>query len=168
MNENLHCNPSFCNQEDFDFLNNNIENCCGSEGPNSTLCKIKNVADIMSQKPLSCLIDLINNYMNCGQQLTQDQKNAAYQVFSTITNNAPINFNQVFETLRTQQISNTDYYSLYIFFPITFLMLVLILVMAIFKWINWIVAIFLMMFVILVFYGFSVLFRINSYKKLNI
>jgi positive regulator of sigma E activity len=112
--------------------------------------------------PVSCINELINNYMFCGQELTQEQKQAAYNAYIEVTKLKPFDYQSFINNLEAQWVATANIIAFYIFVPILVLLLTAIWLYVGFKKMNWIVGIYLSILVIVVLYGFNLAYRINS------
>ena len=149
-------------QELFNQVQKAAECACGSEGfGGGPLCDAIVAGQVVSQQPFSCMIDLINNYSNCYQDIPLAKRKAAYQAFSEVTGYRPANLNNMFDTINSDFETLVNFNSFYMFAPTLILLLILIWLMVGFRWINWVLGLFFTVLVIVILYGFSILYRIH-------
>jgi len=149
-------------QELFNQVQRAAECACGSEGPGGgPLCAALAAGQVVTQQPFSCMIDLINNYADCDQDISQSKRVAAYQAFSDVTGYRPANLNTIFDTINGDFEGLVNFNAFYMFAPTLILALIIIWLMVGFRWIDWPVGLFFTVLVIVILYGFSILYRIH-------
>lgn len=152
----------------FDQVQAAVDNCCGSEGTNNnSLCKAAAVGELAFEKPISCMLDLITNHMYCGQEFTQQQMTNAYNTYVDVTGFKPFNLPNAFKTLNNQTNAMISFNAFYIYGPIALLMIIVVWLLAGFQWINWVVALYFTILIIVVLYGFSIAYRIHAQSNMN-
>ena len=157
-----------CNDPEFTNIQTVVDNCCSTDGSSSnSLCRAIIAGDILQTQPISCMIDLIDRYMNCGQEISQDKKVAAFEAFSDITGYEPIDVNTSLNTLRNDFDKVISYTIFYTYVPIGFLLFLGIWLSVIAGWINWVIALILTIVLVMVLYIFSILFRSQINTILN-
>lgn len=158
-------------QELFNQVQRAAECACGSEGPSGgPLCDAIAAGRVVSQQPFSCMVDLINNYADCDEEIPQSKRNAAYKVFNEITGYQPANLNMIFDTVDDNLTALVNYNAFYMFAPTMILLLIIIWLMVGFRWINWVVGLFITVLIIVILYTFSILYRIqlqNYFRSRN-
>lgn len=139
-----------------------INDCCkGSDDP---LCKAMNIPTLL---PYSCMIDLIDNNTYCGQTFSQDKLDAAYKTFAEVTHTQPDNTAKSFNTIYNEFTTMANYNAFYMFVPVAVVILLALILMIGFQWIHWGVGLFMIVLVFVIFYGFSVVYRINIQNYIN-
>lgn len=153
----------------YNQVNHSTECAIISEGSNiSSLGKSVVLSDEASKPPLSFMIELVTGpYVDCGTEIPSDKRQMAYKAFTEATGFDPINYNQVFNQLTSQQKKILNFNAFYIFFPLFLLSLIVIWLMAGFGWFDWIAGLFLSGLVFIILYGFSMLYRIHAQSFLN-
>jgi len=155
-------------QELFDQMQRAAECACGSEGPGGgPLCAAIAVGQVVGQQPFSCMVDLINNYSSCDEDIPQSKRNAAYKAFSEVTGYRPANLNTIFDTVEDEFNALVNFNAFYMFAPTMVLLLIIIWLMVGFHWINWVIGLFFTVLVIVILYGFSILYRIHFQSYLR-
>lgn len=119
--------------------------------------------EIINQLPFSCMIDLINStYSNCGEDIPENKRQAAYNAFTDITGYKPADLTKVFGTINNDFYAMINFNSFYMFFPTFFIILIAIWLMVGFNWMAWPVGLFLSVLVAVILYVFSILYRIHA------
>lgn len=155
------------NQEFYDNMLNAIECGCGSEGPTSSLCKAIAAGDILYQEPFSCMVDLIQNYSNCDENIPSEKRQAAYKAFADVTGYKAFDLSKGFSTLEDETKKLLMLNSFYIFMPIFILIIIMIWLMVGFGWFDWAAGLFFTVIAFIVLYGFAVFYRINAHNIIN-
>ena len=155
-------------QELFDEMQRAAECACGSEGPNGgPLCAALAAGEVVSQQPFSCMVDLINNYSNCDGDIPESKRKAAYKAFTDVTGYRPADLNSIFDTVDDEFVALVNFNAFYMFAPTMVLVLIIVWLMVGFRLINWVIGLFLTVLVIVILYGFSILYRIHFQSYLN-
>lgn len=150
------------NQELFNQVQSAIEYACGSEGPEGgPLCAALAAGQVASQPPFNCMIDLIQNYSNCGEDIPKPKREAAFKVFSDVTGYKSIDIGSIFTSFNRDISALFNLNAFYMFVPVMILFLIIIWLMVGFRWMNWVLGLFFTVLVIVVLYGFSILYRVT-------
>lgn len=135
---------------------------CGSEGiGGGPLCAALAAGEVVTQQPFSCMIDLINNYANCDENISSSKRRAAYEAFSDVTGYKPADLNKIFNTINDDFESLVKFNVFYMFMPVLILLLIIIWLMVGFRWMDWPLGLFFTVLVIVILYGFSIVYRIH-------
>lgn len=124
-------------------------------------------ATIINTLPFSCMVKLIQHFSDCNQGIPEDKVKAAFTAFNEVTGWNPLNMNVFVTEINRSTTEILNYTSYYMFFPIMIILLIAIWLMVGFKWINWVTALFMSVFVIVVLYAFSVIYRIHVHQLLT-
>lgn len=137
---------------------------CGYD-PNNTefshLAAAINAGTLLAQKPYSCLIDLINNHSSCYQDIPKERRQAAYEAFVDVTGYKPANLNSIFNNFDNNLESLVNFNSFYMFAPTLIFFLIIIWLMVGFKWMTLGLGLFFTVLVIVVYYSFTIAYRVN-------
>jgi hypothetical protein len=156
------CDPTLFNQ-----VQNAIDCGCMEGGMTGSLCDSLHAGKVASTIPFSCMIDVISNKSCCNQRYSKDIEKAAFQAFSDVTGYKPVNFDEVFNTLHSQNVNLIHYNAFFTLMPVFILILITIWLMVGFKWINWVVGLFATTFTIVVLYAFAISYRITGQNYIN-
>lgn len=115
-----------------------------------------------NQKPLSCIFDLLRNYMDCNTEIPEEKRQAAYEAYVRVTGYEPVNLNEIFENIARESQITINLNAFYIFTPIAILLLIIIWLMVGFRWVPWHLALFGTVIIFYVMYLFSVAYRLNT------
>ena len=157
-----------CDGLDFTCITAGLEAHCASTGPGGgSLCAAIGLGEMATEAPISCILELITNFMNCGQVLTPAQLNAAYTAFVQVTGFKPFDQAGALNELENSLEVFANITVFYFIVPITIILVVAILLMAGFSWITWIAALFFSIAIIVVMYAVSVAYRISIENALR-
>ena len=118
--------------------------------------------EVVNELPFSCMIDLISGpYSNCDEDIPQNKRQAAYNAFVDVTGYKPVDLTKAFSTINNDFNTLVNFNAFYMFFPTLILLLIIIWLMVGFSWINWVIGLFFTVLVIVILYGFSILYRIH-------
>lgn len=125
------------------------------------------VTQLLEQEPYSCIIELVDQYMKCGQDIPPDKLELAYNAFVEVTGYQPPDLRQVANEVDTQTRDIVNLNAFYIFVPILLVIVALIWVMVFFGWFHWAVGLFFTVFATVVLYFFDIAYRIHANALLN-
>ncbi len=117
--------------------------------------------------PFSCMVDLIRNYSNCGERLTEQQEIRAFEIFRQVTGYEPVNIEHIVDSINSQDRFVVNFTGFYMFIPILLLALIGLLLAIVYSWINWADGLYLMSLAIAILYGFNMLYRTLAINSLN-
>lgn len=155
------------NQTFFNDMQNAVDCACPSEGPSSSLCRAIAAGDVLYQEPFSCMVDLIQNYANCGEDISSSKRQAAYKAFADVTGYKPMDLSKSFDALAQENKNLTNLNAFYIFVPIMILAIIMIWLMVGFGWFDWTAGLFFTVIVFIVLYTFAVMYRIHAHNIIN-
>jgi uncharacterized membrane protein YecN with MAPEG domain len=146
-----------------DELHALVEQRCKQENANNNaLCRAVEASNMAYTEPISCMLDLIDGSMNCGQKFPQEKLDQAYQIYTQTTGFTPLQNPNVFEELQTHSNEFQNYNVLYYYVPIAILFIILIWMMVGFGLMAWPVGIYISMFVIVVLFAFAAAYRLHT------
>lgn len=157
-----------CNTIDQDIFNQvqrSVECACSSETGGGLLCDAINAGKFIQNKPMSCMIDLLNNY--CGKTIPAAKRQEAFKAFSEVTGYKPADLNTIFTTFDDNLRALVNFNAFYMFAPTLILLLIIIWMMVGFKWMNWVLGLFFTVLVIVILYGFSIGYRVHFITYLD-
>lgn len=134
---------------------------CSNKGNNADNMSIE------TEVPFSCMINLIKNYAYCGESISDDKVQAAYEAFVDVTGYKTADLNAAFNTIMETNEALLNFNVFYIFTPIFILILLAVWFMVGFSWINWVVGLFISGVAFIVLYGFAVFYRIQVQDYLD-
>lgn len=158
-------NPRACTDGDRQFYNQMkraVE--CGYNPEDTEFSHLDAAIDagkLMAQKPYSCMIDLINNYSSCYQEIPLDKRQAAYKAFVDVTGYKQPNLDLIFNNVEGSFDALVNFNSFYMFAPTLIMFLIIIWLMVGFKWMTLGLGLFFTVLVIVVYYSFTIAYRIN-------
>lgn len=153
---------SICTELDYPCVTTNLEQYCSTAGPSAgNLCKAMAVGEVSFQEPLSSMYDLIINNMTCGIPLTDEQITNAYNAYIKVTGLKQQDFNKILKTIQDEFESLFKFNAAYMFLPITILLSIVVWIMVIVGWFNWVVGFYITTLVWIVLYGSSIAYRIH-------
>lgn len=145
---------------------------CASVGPNDPVCAGiaggEMAEQLLTKPPLSCVVKLIDEYMDCGTRLTESQEVAGYNAFTNATGLKPINLAEVFNIMQDQADTLFQLNAFYFFIPVLILILIIIIILAATNKMSWAAAIFFAVLAIYILYISSIVYQIaaeNSYHR---
>jgi len=156
-------NQHYQNDQDlFNRVQNSINNVCGSEGPNAgSLCRASTAGDVIFSQPFSCMIDLIQNYSSCFEDIPQDKVEESYNVFKDITGWNQPNLANIFNSVDENFENLVNFNSFYMFAPVLFLFFIIIWLNVGFGRTTWELGLFFTVLVVVILYGFSIAYRVH-------
>lgn len=144
----------------FDNIQSAVD--CACVNGDSSLCRAIAAGDLLTKEPFNCMVQVIENHSTCGENLSPEVIKAAYNAYTDVTGYTPMNWNEIFTNLYNQNTAILNFNAFYIFMPILILILIIVWLMAGFKWITWPVALYYTTLSIVVLYGFSIAYRIHA------
>ena len=149
-----------CDNTAFQQLQQNVDSCCGAEGAiNNSLCRAIAVGNAANTQPISCLINLINEYMTCGKPIPPEKITAAYEAFVQVTGYQPPNVNGAINYTTDELNKITMATAFFVFFPMMILLVALIWILVALKLMDWGLGLFLTVVVVVLLYVFAILYR---------
>jgi hypothetical protein len=139
-------------------LTGDFANCCNDNGSSNPLCQALRLGNMATHPPLSCMINLIDKHMTTGTLPNDQQRQAAYEAFTNVTGYDPY-ANASGSSNSADEIASIN--AFYMYMPTAILLLVAIWVMVGHSWISWPVGLFLTIFLFLIYYLFSIMYRIQ-------
>ena len=159
---------SLCTELDYPCVTQNLEAYCDTVGEaGGSLCKAMTVGDLAYEQPISSMIDLISNNMECGVPLTEEQKTNAYNAYLKVTGLTEVDYEKIIKTVQNEFAYLFRFNSFYMFLPITILVTIIVWLMVIVGWITWPVGSFITTLVWIILYGASVAYRIHLTSMLR-
>jgi hypothetical protein len=126
------------------------------------------VVALPTTQPISCMLELLTgSYSECGSNIPNDKRQAAYNAFVEITGYKPVDWNHLFNDINEDQKTILVFNSFYIFVPILIIILIAIWMMVGFGWFNWVIGLYLTISAILILYMFSIIYRIHVQTYLD-
>ena len=119
------------------------------------------------KQPLSCLINLINDYMYCGESIPEEKKRLAYKAFVDVTGFRPANFEEIFRIIREHQKAVIRFTALYVYLPVILIIIVILWGLALIGSITWGGAIFGTVATIIILYIFATAYRFHTTNFLS-
>lgn len=164
---NTHCSES--TTEFYNQMQSAVDCICGSDTlTGGSLCRATALGNLAVQEPFSCMIDLLTGeFSNCGAVIPPEKRQAALQAFTSVTGLRPVDLVKSFDVLNNNMKTMLSFNAFYIFMPILLLSIIVIWLMVGFGWITWVVGLFATALVIIVLYGFALLYRIHTENWLN-
>lgn len=151
-----------CNNELFLEVQEAASLCCASEGTGA-LCDALTTGNIwVQQRPFRDMVGVIQDHSGCNSEIPEERRKAAWNVFSEVTGLRSMNSNNLSNTVANDFNTMINLNAFYMFFPTLILLLIIIWLMVGFTWINWVVGLFFSILVIVILYGFSILYRIHA------
>lgn len=130
-------------------------------------CHDKKIKELFKEPPLSCLIDLVHNYMYCGESIPQAKRILAYKAFVDVTGYKPINFEEIFKDLEKQHGDFINFNSYYIYFPIAVIVIIFLWGLVLVNRLSWAEALFGTITVLIILYIFAMAYRIHGNDYLS-
>jgi len=128
---------------------------------------INNCFNNKHKQPLSCLIELMNNYMYCGEPIPEFKRRLAYKAFTDVTGFKPANFEEIFNIIREHQNKVIKFTAFYVYLPIIIIIVIILLGLALIGSITWGGAIFGSIATIIILYIFAVGYRFHTVNFLS-
>jgi len=139
---------------------------CGcATGSTGSLCMAAEAGKLIHEEPFSSMIALVKS--RCTDEITNNQRRMAFTTFSEVTGLKSLNLDDSFNTINNDFITLININSFYMYFPVAFVAFIIVWLIVGFGWISWIVGLFLTVFIIVVFYLFSILYRITAINFIN-
>lgn len=137
--------------------------CTGTTGQTASLCQSAALAALANEPPFSCMIDLLTGqYSDCGTTIPDEQRQAALAAFEKVTGWQPADLVAAFNTITSNQRSVLSYNAFYFCIPVLIILLVGVWMAFGYGVYNWIIALFLTVFVVVVMYGAAVFYRLQT------
>lgn len=125
----------------------------------------QSVAANVDIPPLSCMINLIDNYMNCNQKFPEDKLTAAYNAYIKTLNINPPNQEAFINSIRSKILSANEFISIYIFALLGFIVLVLIVTIFVASGKSLGPAMYLALTVLMIIYSANITYRLYWRSK---
>lgn len=155
------CNPTL-----FEQVQGAVD-CACAEGTGGSLCSAVVAGQVMTQQPWSCMVDLVDQYMNCGQDISEDKRKAAYQAFVNTTGFKGVDYSQIATEINRSTADIVNLNAFYLWVPLFIVILVILWVMVGFGWLNWAVGLFMTVLAFGILYSFNIAYRIHADRILE-
>lgn len=136
--------------------------CACAEGTEGTLCDAIAAGQIMQQQPWSCMTELVDQFMNCGEDISEEKRKAAWTAFTNATGFKGIDYAKIGNELADQQALVINLNAFYLWVPLFIVILVLVWLMVGFGWFSWALGLFLTVLAFGILYSFNIAYRIHA------
>lgn len=161
-----HIQSTKSKQEFFNQIQEAVDDACDKEDEGS-LCAAVAVGQIAEQEPFSCMIQLVDEYMNCNEDIPKEKRDAAYKAFTDVTGYNHADLKKIANEFNTENIDLVNLNAFYLFVPLIILIIVMIWVMVGFGWFNWAAGLFFTVLAFAILYSFNIAYRIHANNLLE-
>lgn len=151
-----------------------IDCVCGTTGTTSTtgatgsLCQAVQASNLVNTAPFKSMIELITGpYSTCGAVIPPEQRQAAYDSFTSITGYTPPNLTKLVTVISNSQKNLANYTALYVFLillTIAIIVLVMLVLVGVFTWSTGII---LAVVAFLIIYSISLAYSFGAQRMIN-
>jgi hypothetical protein len=113
------------------------------------------------------MVNLVDQYMNCGQDISEDKRKAAYQAFVDTTGFRGVDYSQLSNEINRTSADIVNLNAFYLWVPLFIVILVILWVMVGFGWLNWAVGLFMTVLAFGILYSFNIAYRIHADRLLE-
>ena len=137
------------------------------QGKNTSLCAAVEAAQLVEEEPFSCMVELVDKYMNCNQDIPQDKIDLAAEAFIETTGLQTTNLDRVTGEINAINQDIVHLNAFYTFVPVLIFVIILIWVMVGFGIMNWALGLFFTVLAVVVLWSFNIAYRIHARNLLQ-
>ena len=140
----------------------------GTSGATGSLCQAVQASNLVNTVPFSSMVELITGpYSTCQVVIPSEQRQAAYDSFTSITGYTPPNLTQAVTMISDSQKRLANYTALYVFLILLTVAIIVLVMLVLVGVLTWPVGIILTVLAFLILYTISLAYSFGAQRMID-